>query len=131
MCAALQASLQDHCQLESRESDRVSVGSAFWIHLRCVRFHVFVFECLKQCLCVVLTIRYIGDVVEPSHRPKFMGFVGFAVSMGLVAGPAVGGALSQKELYFYVCSLYENCCEPGTAACYPNTTDFDLSLGMF
>eukprot|EP00750_Incisomonas_marina_P004695 INCI13491.4.p1 GENE.INCI13491.4~~INCI13491.4.p1 ORF type:complete len:548 (-),score=72.42 INCI13491.4:428-2071(-) len=73
-------------------------------------------------------ITYIGDVVEPSHRPKFMGFVGFAVSMGLVAGPAVGGALSQKELYFYVCSLYENCCEPGTAACYPNTTDFDLSL---
>ena len=49
-----------------------------------------------------------------------MGYVGFAVAIGLVAGPAVGGALSQKEFYFYACSLYQKCCEPGTAACFPD-----------
>lgn len=74
-------------------------------------------------------ITYIGDVVEQAQRPKYMGYVGFAVSLGLVAGPAVGGALSQKEFYFYFCSLYQNCCEPGTAACYDNTTlGMDLDL---
>ena len=62
-------------------------------------------------------VTYVGDVVTKAGRPKYMGLVGLAVSLGLVLGPAVGGAMSQKSLYFYVCSLYEDCCEPGTADC--------------
>jgi hypothetical protein len=80
-------------------------------------------------------ITYVGDVVEPKYRPQFMGYVGFALSLGLVAGPAVGGALSQQEFYFYFCSLYQKCCEAGTEACVVNSTsvvgDLDLSLGAF
>ena len=68
-------------------------------------------------------ITYVGDVVDKDSRPRYMGYVGFALSLGLVAGPAVGGALSQREFYFYFCSLYQSCCEPGTAACFVNSTD--------
>ena len=70
-------------------------------------------------------VTYVGDVVKKSHRSKFMGYVGLAVSLGLVAGPAVGGGLAQKEFYFYFCSLYQRCCEPGTPECIVSNTTFD------
>jgi hypothetical protein len=54
-----------------------------------------------------------------------MGYVGFAVALGLVAGPAIGGALAQKEFYFFFCSVYEDCCDPLDAGCGTNTSGDD------
>jgi MFS family permease len=43
---------------------------------------------------------YIADVTNSENRAKGMSLVGAAFGLGLMAGPAIGGFLSQYGLYF-------------------------------
>lgn len=40
----------------------------------------------------------IIDVIEPDHRARFIGYIMFAVSLGYVIGPLVGGWLSNPDI---------------------------------
>ncbi|NKD85259.1 MFS transporter [Haematospirillum jordaniae] len=40
----------------------------------------------------------IIDVTEPDHRARFIGYIMFAVSLGYVIGPLVGGWLSNPDI---------------------------------
>lgn len=51
---------------------------------------------------------YIADVTNSENRAKNMGLVGAAFGLGLMAGPALGGVLSQYGLYvpaFVACGI--------------------------
>eukprot|EP01087_Luapelamoeba_hula_P014666 TRINITY_DN4342_c0_g1_i1.p1 TRINITY_DN4342_c0_g1~~TRINITY_DN4342_c0_g1_i1.p1 ORF type:complete len:448 (+),score=23.73 TRINITY_DN4342_c0_g1_i1:313-1656(+) len=103
-----------------------------------------------------LSYAYIGDCTEPAHRAAQIGYVGTAVGLGFIVGPAAGGILSAYNytlpavvssvvfvILFFVCLLYladpvptsrQPTVTPTTIATATiptttsNTTDYDASL---
>jgi len=45
----------------------------------------------------------IADLTVPSERAKFMGFVGSASGLGVIAGPALGGVLTTWQSFRFTC----------------------------
>lgn len=46
---------------------------------------------------------YIADMTKPRERAKFMGLVGAASGLGVVAGPVLGGLLSDWKDFSFTC----------------------------
>ncbi|MBN8237204.1 MFS transporter [Halobacillus kuroshimensis] len=46
------------------------------------------------------SMSYVADITTKENRNKYMGFVGMAIGLGFIFGPAIGGLLSKVSLSF-------------------------------
>ncbi|WP_394218875.1 MFS transporter [Halobacillus trueperi] len=46
------------------------------------------------------SMSYVADITSNENRNKYMGFVGMAIGLGFILGPAMGGLLSKVSIAF-------------------------------
>jgi DHA1 family multidrug resistance protein-like MFS transporter len=64
---------------------------------------------------------YVADMTTDEERGRGMAWLGTAVSLGFVVGPALGGTLSTKDLHFSVrfwCFMFDSFSVPFFAAAF-------------
>ncbi|WP_371933360.1 MFS transporter [Halobacillus litoralis] len=55
------------------------------------------------------SMSYVADITSNENRNKYMGFVGMAIGLGFILGPAIGGLLSEVSIAFpllYLCRFH-------------------------